>query len=136
MKNKARTILIFCAINFFSNWLTFNAYGADEWLDIGTSASGYKVFVTEAEVPTDGVLRMFIKAEKTVEISPDGFLAFFKKSQKITDRIPPFSLLLNCKKRAVRDDVPGPLGSEFHVPWTKVPPGSLGSIALTAFCRK
>ena len=118
--------------------LTLSAptFAKDEWTRIGTAENGYTVFTTTAEGMPEGSWRLFLKAEKELERKPEGFLSAFKKPEKYLDKVAPFAVLVNCKKRAVRDFVAGPLGSEFHVPWQPAVPGSYGALAFNAFCKK
>jgi hypothetical protein len=109
---------------------------SDEWTRIGTAENGYSVFVTNADGMPDGSWRLFVKAEKELERKPEGTFAMFKKPEKYLDKVAPFAVLVNCKKKAVRDYVAGPLGSEFHVPWQPAVPGSYGALAFKAFCKK
>lgn len=109
---------------------------ADEWTLIGKTANGTVVYTTKADVLADGTLRMFLKGEKDAERPPEGMFAMFKSPVKYKEYIDPFAILLNCKRKVGRNYVAGPLGSEFHVPWEPLPPGSYGSVAYNAFCKK
>ena len=116
--------------------LSAPSFANNEWTQIGTAENGYTVFATTAEGMQDGSWRLFVKAEKELERKPEGVFSMFKKPEKYLDRAGPFPVLVNCKKRAVRDYVAGPLGSEFHVPWQPIAPGSYGALAFNAFCKK
>ena len=112
------------------------AQAADEWTFIGMSENGYKIYATSADGMPDGSLRMFLRAEKLLERPPEGVFAMFKKPEKYMDKTEPFAVLVNCRKKAVRDYVAGSFGSEFYLPWQPATPGSYGAAALNAFCRK
>jgi hypothetical protein len=109
---------------------------ADEWTPIGKSANGTIVYTTKADVLADGTLRMFLKGERDAERPPEGTFAMFKSPVKYKEYVEPFAILLNCKRKMARDYVAGPLGSEFHKPWTPFAPGTFGSVAYNAFCTK
>ena len=113
-----------------------NVWAADEWTSIGSTTNGSRVYATRADVMPDGSFRMFLRLEKEMERKPEGIFAMFKTPEKYVEKSDPFSVLVHCKKRAVRDYKAGPLGSEFHVPWEPVMPGSTGAQAFNAFCKK
>ena len=115
---------------------SLNTYAADEWKFIGKTANGTSVFATDADGMSDGSWRMFIKAEQELEKPPEGIFAMFKKPEKYTEKFGPFSMLVHCKKRAVRDYKAGTFGTEFYIPWEPVTPGSYGAVAYNAFCKK
>ena len=109
---------------------------ADEWTPIGKTTNGISVYTTKADVLADGTLRMFLKGERDAERPPEGMFAMFKSPVKYKEYIDPFAILLNCKRKVGRNHVAGPLGSEFHVPWEPLAPGSYGAVAYNAFCKK
>ena len=116
--------------------ITSVAQAADEWTFVGNTVNGSKVYVTNADTMPDGSLRMFIRSEREQERKPEGMFAMFKSPEKYTETVDPFPVLVHCKKKSVRDYKAGPLGSEFHVPWQPITPGSFGSVAFNAFCKK
>lgn len=123
-------VLIFCMKSQGEAW-------ADEdWKNIGKTENGLSVFATNAEGMTDGSLRMFLRAEKEMERKPEGLFAMFKKPEKYIEKVGPISLLVHCKKRAVREYKAGNFGAEFYIPWEPVMPGTFGSLALNAYCKK
>ena len=129
-----RLLKVFYSLLTLTVW--FNSYAADEWTAIGKTTDGTVIFATNADVLNDGTLRMFVKGEKEIVKQPEGTFAMFKKPEKYKEYMDPFPILLNCKKKVGRKYVPGPLGSEFHVPWEPLAPGSLGYVAFNAFCKK
>ena len=71
-----------------------------------------------------------------MERPPQGLFAMFKQPEKYKEYVAPFPVLLNCKKKVVRDYVAGPLGSEFHIPWQLITPGSFAAVAFDGFCKR
>jgi hypothetical protein len=116
--------------------LTGCAAAANEWTFIGKTANGASVFTTNADNLGDGSLRVFLKAEQEMLRKPEGLLAMFKKPEKYIEKSDPFSLLIHCKRRSVREYQAGVFGKEFYIPWEPITPGSFGSVAFNAFCKK
>lgn len=115
---------------------SLNVNAADEWTFIGNTANGSRVFSTTADRMPDGSLRMFLKSEQDFEKKPEGWLAFLKKPEKYTETTDPFAVLIKCKNKTGRDYKAGTFGTEFYIPWEPITPGSYGSIAYNAFCKK
>ena len=114
---------------------SFSAFSADEWKPIGSTDDGYVIFATQVESQPDGSLRMFLKGEKQMEREPKGLLSIFSKPEKYVEKSSPFGVLVHCKKRAVRNYVPGDFGKEFYEPWQPPTPGTSGALAFNAFCK-
>jgi len=126
--------LIFLLLTFLIN--SGAVWAADDWKFIGKTVNDTSVFATDADGMPDGSLRIFLKAEKEMERKPEGVFAMFKKPEKYIEKGDPFTILVHCKKRAVREYKAGELGSEFFIPWQPITPGSYGSVAFNAFCKK
>jgi hypothetical protein len=116
--------------------INFTSYAVNEWTFIGKTANGNSVFATKADGMPDGSWRMFLKAEQEMERKPEGLFAIFKNPEKYIETQGPFSVLVHCKKNSVRDYKAGTFGSEFYIPWEPITPGSYGSVAFNAFCKK
>ncbi len=114
----------------------FCSYASSDWTFVGKSENGSSVFATNAERMNDGSLRMFVKLEQEMERKPEGIFAMFKKPEKYIVTDGPHSVLVHCKKKAIREYKAGTFGSEFYIPWEPVVPGSLGAVAFNAFCKK
>ena len=91
---------------------------AADWTLIYTHPDGVKWYGTPAEKLTDGTLRAYLKP-----VHP-------KRSPE------PIALLLDCKKKRIRNFKPGEFRSEFFEPWQPIPPDSVGEIAFNAYCKK
>jgi hypothetical protein len=120
----------------FVMFASLNVYAADEWTYIGNTANGARVFATTADRMPDGSLRMFLKSEQDYEKQPEGLFAFLKKPEKYTETTDPFSVLIQCKNKTGRNYKAGTFGTEFYIPWEPITPGSYGSVAYNAFCKK
>ena len=89
---------------------------AADWSFIGVGRDGIKWFSAESIKLPDGTIRTFVKNE--------------------SGTVGPIAILIDCKKRRVRDYVAGEFGKEFFKPWEPITPDSVGEVAYKAFCKK
>jgi len=91
---------------------------AAEWTQIYEHPDGVKWYGTSAEKVGTGIQRVYVKP-----IHP-------KRNPE------PIALLLDCKKKSVRNYVAGQFGTEFFEPWQPITPDSIGEISYSWYCKK
>ena len=90
--------------------------GAADWTLISTPEPGVRWYSSESYTLGDGTIRTYLKSEG-----------------RNMNR-PPFAILIDCKRKRVRDYVAGEFGTEFFKPWQPITPDSAGELAHKAFC--
>ena len=93
------------------------AFAAD-WTLIYEHPEGVKWYGTPAEKLGDGTLRAYVKPVHPTR-SPE-----------------PIAILLDCKKKRVRNYVAGQFGTEFFEPWQTIVPDSVSEISSNWYCKK
>lgn len=92
--------------------------GAAEWTLLSTPEPGVRWYSSESYRLSDGTIRTYLKSEG-----------------RNMNR-PPFAILIDCKRKRVRDYVAGEFGTEFFKPWQPITPDSAGELAYQAFCSE